>query len=376
MSDTTIDRVESWYVRVPLATPIRLGDMVIAHRDFALLRIRTAGGLDGVVYSLSRGAPLDLVLTELIGPRILGREALDTRGRREDLARSVINLGTVGLVGRAMSLVDIGLWDIVGQEAIMPVWRLLGGTRTTAPVLLVAPYALDGESDEAYAERLAVVAARGYQTLKLYPMPDPAAMGRRLAAIRSRLGPQIRLVIDMAWSFRTALDAIAAVRSWAPYDLTWVEDPFPAEEWANIKALADAVDTPIAVGDEVSVRGTTERLITERAVDVLRLDATSIGGFAAFDSLRDQAALAGLTVSPHAYGEVHQHCVFAWPGTGPIELFAPDSPTWGTGRFLARQLDAIEGTGEMHAPTEPGLGIAIDWAAVEALATRHTVASR
>jgi L-alanine-DL-glutamate epimerase-like enolase superfamily enzyme len=375
MSDTTIDGFEAWYLRVPLSTPIRLGDMVIAQRDFVVVRIRTVGGLEGVAYSLTRGAPLDLVLTELVGPRLLGREALDPRARSDELVRGMVNLGAVGLVGRAISLVDIALWDILGQAAGMPVWRLLGGARASAPVLLVAPYAAPDEADEAYAERIAAVAARGYRTLKLYPMADPAAMRRRLAAIRAATGPDLRLVIDMAWSFRTAQDAIDAVRSWEEHDLTWVEDPFPADDWASIKQLADAVDTPIAVGDEVSVRGTTERLITERAVDVLRLDVTSIGGFAAYDSLRDQAQRAGIPVSPHAYGEIHQHCIFAWPGTGPVEIFAPDSPTWGTSRFLARQLDAAPGTGMLDAPKDPGLGLVIDWDAVERVTIRHTVAA-
>lgn len=376
MSDTTIDRVETWYLRVPLATPIRLGDMVIAERDFVVLRVSTKGGLRGVAYSLTRGAPLDRVLTELIGSRLLGAEALDTRARSEELRRSVQSLGAVGLVGRAMSLADIALWDILGQEAGVPVWRLLGGARYNAPVLMVAPYADPDEPDEAYAERVAVVAARGYRYLKLYPMANPAAMGRRLGAIRAAVGTGLGLVVDMAWSFGGVLDAIAAVRSWEEHDLTWVEDPYGAEEWTSIKTLADAVRTPIAVGDEVSVWGTTERLITERAVDIVRLDVTSIGGFAAYDSLREQAHRAGMLVSPHAYGEFHQHCIFAWPGTGPVELFSPDSPTWGTSRFLARQLDAEGETGMLSAPCEPGLGLALDWDAVERLSMRHLESAR
>ena len=87
----------------------------------------------------------------------------------------------------------------------------------------------------------------------------------------------------------------------------------------------------------------------------------------------DQAVRAGYVVSPHAYGEIHQHCVFGWPGVEPVELFLPDSPTWGTSRFLEQQLDLSDGGRELAAPTEPGLGLHIDWKAVEALASRHTI---
>jgi L-alanine-DL-glutamate epimerase-like enolase superfamily enzyme len=177
----------------------------------------------------------------------------------------------------------------------------------------------------------------------------------------------------MAWSFRSSSDAIAAVRLWEEADLRWVEDPFPSDDWRSIRALSDAVATPIAVGDEVSVRGTTERLIEERAVDVVRLDATSIGGFTGFVSLADQAVRAGYLVSPHAYGEIHQHSVFGLPGVEPVEIFLPGSPTWGTSRFVVRELDLAEGSRELAAPTEPGLGLEIDWEAVDALASRHTI---
>ena len=37
-----------------------------------------------------------------------------------------------------------------------------------------------------------VVAGKGYRMMKLYPMPDPEAMRRRLAAIRAAVGPDLR----------------------------------------------------------------------------------------------------------------------------------------------------------------------------------------
>lgn len=363
-------------MRVPLATPIVLGHMVMAHREFVIVRVRTEDGVDGVAYSLTRDAPLDLVLTEYIGPKIIGGDALDTARTRDELVRGTVSLGAVGLVGRAMSLVDICLWDIKGQIAGLPVWRLLGGFRPTAPIGLVAPYAAGDENNEVYAERLVDLAARGYQNLKLYPLADPDAMRRRLAAIRAEVGWEIGLIVDMAWSFRSAADAIAAVRGWEEFKLLWVEDPFPADDWRSIKALSDAVTTPIAVGDEVSVPATMERLINERAVDVVRLDATSIGGFTGFASIREQAARAGLVISPHAYGEIHRHCVHGWPGVTPIEIFPPESPTWGASRFFTQELELPAGRLDIDAPTEPGLGLHVDWAAVDRLADRHTSTPR
>jgi len=97
----------------------------------------------------------------------------------------------------------------------------------------------------------------------------------------------------------------------------------PADVWQSNRALAAAAITPIAVGDEVSVPSVMERLNSEAAVDAVRLDATSIGGFTTFAVQQAQAERAGLGVSPHAYGEIHQHCAFAWGGVTSIELSRP-----------------------------------------------------
>lgn len=370
--DTAIERLETWYLRIPLATPIALGSLRIAHRDFVIVRVRTKGGATGVAYSLTRGSPLDLVLTDVVAPLVLDKDALAIPARMDDMVRGVTTLGPVGLVGRAISLLEICLWDIKGHVAGLPVHRLLGGAREAAPVLAVAPYAAPEEDDEAYAERLIPIAERGYQTLKLYPLADPGRMTRRLAAIRRALGDEIGLVVDMAWSWRSAAEAISAVRQWEDFGLTWVEDPFPSWEPVAMRQLTDATRTPIAAGDEVSVPAVMETLIADRAVDVVRLDATSIGGIGRFGELSAMARRAGFQVSHHAYAEIQQHCAFAWPEVTPIEIFLPGSQTWGTSSFMHEDLDLPAGASMLPAPTQPGLGLAIDWVAVERLAQRRS----
>ena len=335
----------------------------MTHRDFVVVRVRTVDGVEGLAYSLSRGAPVDLVVTDMLAPLLVGRDSLDIARRVDELSRAMVTLGPVGIVQRAISLLEICLWDIKGRVAGLPVWRLLGGYRDAAEVLLVAPYAEAEETDEDYAERLTAQAARGYSALKLYPLADPASMARRLSALRDVLGARIGLIVDMAWSWRSVRQAIDAVRRWEEFDLTWVEDPFPASDWRSMRALSEAVRTPIAAGDEVTVRETMEALIAERAVDVVRLDATTIGGLSAFAAVRDSASRARLTVSPHAYPEIHRHCAFAWPDVGPVEIFPPRSLTWGASRFLTDELDLPAADTMLAAPTEPGLGLHVDWAA-------------
>jgi L-alanine-DL-glutamate epimerase-like enolase superfamily enzyme len=373
-SDRTarIDRVEAWHCRVPLATPLQLGDIRIAQRDFVIVRITTADGLEGVAYALSRGGPVDVAATDLLAPLVLGRSALDIPRRGADMAHGTLAHGGTGIVQRALSLVDLCLWDIKARAVGLPVWRLLGGYREEAPVLLVAPYVEPMESHEDYAARLAPSVARGYRALKLYPEPDVQVMAGRLAAMRQAFGPEIGLVVDMAWAWRSPRPAIHAVTTWAPFDLAWVEDPMPPADWRSIRRLARGVDTPIGAGDDVSTPAVIDALIAHSAVGVLRLDATTIGGFTEFDRIRQVATAAGLPVSPHAYPEIHRHCVFAWPGVDPIEMFMPGSPTWGASVLLEAEDDLTPGRATLSAPTEPGLGLHLDWDGVEGHAIRRS----
>jgi L-alanine-DL-glutamate epimerase-like enolase superfamily enzyme len=366
-----IDQVEAVLCRVPLETPVDLGSITVRSRDFLLLRVRTADGIEGVAYALTRGAPTDLVVTDLLAPILVGKDALDIDTRVDEMRRAMVTLGPVGIVGRAISLLEVCLWDIKAKAAEEPVWRTLGGSGEAADVLLVAPYAGPDETDDAYAERLAPLAAKPYSIIKLYPLADADAMAKRLAVLRRAFGDDLRLAIDMAWLWRTSEESIDAVRRWEEYDLTWVEDPHVADDASSIKALRDAVQTPIAVGDEVSVRAVTETLIREGAVDVLRLDATTIGGFTVFAEIRELARASGLRTSPHAYGEIHRHAVHAWPDVGPVEVFPPKSPSWGVSRFL-EELELPDGAATIEAPTEPGLGLHIDWTAATDLALRVT----
>jgi L-alanine-DL-glutamate epimerase-like enolase superfamily enzyme len=370
-SESTIERAEAWTCRFELPAPVTLGDYVIRQREFVVVRIRTRGGAEGVAYALSRGAPVDLVVTDCLGPVIVGLDALDIPYVSEQCARAMITLGTSGIALRAYSLVDIALWDIKAKLADLPVWRLLGGYRREIPVMLVAPYAMAEESDQDYAVRLGQEAA-GFKSLKLYPLKSAKETALRLQAIRDTLGGSMQLVLDMAWSWKSISEAAIAARLWEAIRLTWIEDPFPPDRVDLIGGLRAAISTPIGAGDEVTERRLVDSLLSTRAVDVLRLDATTIGGFSAFASIAERAQSLGCPVSPHIYPEIHQHCAFAWPSVERLEIYPANSPTWLGDRLLRSAADLRLEDGKLEAPDSAGLGLELNWEAVEKYSTRFS----
>jgi L-alanine-DL-glutamate epimerase-like enolase superfamily enzyme len=159
-------------------------------------------------------------------------------------------------------------------------------------------------------------------------------------------------------------EAVGVVDQWSAYHPAWVEDPFAASEVGMISALRGACGAPIGAGDAMTGLGTLLALLAADALDVVRLDITQIGGIGPFQAAMAFASQYGRPVSPHIYPEVHQHLAFARPGVCYVELFPDDSPFWCTERFVRSDLDTRMERGWLSAPTQPGIGIEIDWSVV------------
>jgi L-alanine-DL-glutamate epimerase-like enolase superfamily enzyme len=343
--------------------------MVIDRRDFVVVRVETEGGLTSGLCSLSRGAPVDLVVLDNLAGAVLGSDPRDVPATLERLRAATVALGHDGMVQRGISLLDVALWDLKAQAAGLPLWRMLGGFRTEVPVMVVAGYPRGDESPDAFAGRVAE-AAHGYQAVKLARAGDDETMARRVAACRAALGDGVEIVIDAAWALRGVPEAMALARAVEPYGVRFLEDPFPAGQAASYAELRAKSPVPIGAGDEVSQVETLAQLVDAGGVDVLRVDGMTLGGVSALLDVWVHARRRGIPrISPHIAPELHQHVAFAFGEVAFVEMFPPGSPFFGVDKLVEpTSLDLRDGT--LHAPTAPGVGMRIDWDAVEHLALR------
>ena len=338
----------------------------LRHRDYVIVRVSTTGGLAGVAYALTRGAPTAKVIDDVLTPVVLGHDALDVEDLRDRIERQLLLLGTDGLVQRGLSLLDICCWDIRARAQQLPLWRLLDAARTVAPTLLVDCYPAPGEAHEQVAARLAARAEQGYGALKLHAFADPQETRSLLAAARTALSSDVELIVDAGMAWREPREAIEAIHLWAPYELAWVEDPFRAERAEWIREVREQTQVPIGAGDEVASPDAMRRLASLGAVDVVRLDATCHGGISGLLSLAEHSIQAGCQLSAHVYPEIHQHCVLAIPELRHLELFAPKTPYDCAEAFLTPASLVKVDNGTVRAPERLGLGIEFDWEAVRA----------
>jgi galactonate dehydratase len=90
-------------------------------------RIHTAEGITGCGESYYIPSAVAAVIHDWMAPRLIGAEALDTEGHWRFLYERATNFGARGTELRALSAIDLALWDIKGQVCGQPVWQLLGG---------------------------------------------------------------------------------------------------------------------------------------------------------------------------------------------------------------------------------------------------------
>lgn len=368
-------QVEAWACRFMLDEAFDLGDVHIDRRDYVLVRVRTAGGLSGKAYALSRGAPVDVVVADVLAPLLIGLDALDIEAWTTLWRRKLIALGVDGMLMRALSLVDIALWDIKGQAAGTAVWRLLGGHGVEAPLMVVEGYPVAGETPELFAERLADRARQGVRWLKVANERDVNATCAKLEATRAAVGINVALVVDVVWAWHDVEEAIRIAQSWEPHALAWIEDPFPQNQYREMRQLRAAIKTPIAAGDEVTNPAVLVALVDQQCVDRVRVDAATVGGFSGVIAVRDHAVSAGFSLSTHIYPEIHQHCVFAWPDLGPVESY-PEGGAFDCAHKFIEPGSMVAGPrGMLLPPQAPGLGLKIAWDVVHGHRLRHSIRS-
>jgi D-arabinonate dehydratase len=156
---------------------------------------------------------------------------------------------------------------------------------------------------------------------------------------------------------------------WRPYHLTWIEDPFPAEDVRRAAEFRHRTHLPLSIGDEQSGRWAFRELILHDAVDYLRLDATTIGGISEFARVAALAATWSIPIGTHVYHHFHIHCAAAYAHTFAVEYCDKDGIVDIAARFLVA--DLIPENGSLRVPQTPGLGVEIDAQAVREFAVER-----
>jgi L-alanine-DL-glutamate epimerase-like enolase superfamily enzyme len=354
---------------IALPNPIVMGELRFDAREYIVVIVETDAGIAGVGFGMTRGAPVAAIVERNLAPLLIGRDPFLTEALNARLVDRNLMIAGRGIFARALSAVDIALWDIKGQALGQPIWRLLGGARERIPVAVAGGYADPARSLDDLAAEVAGYADRGIGLIKI-AADSLANDSARIAAASEALGDRGALAFDAHWAWRRTYDVLPVVRGWAPFGLAFIEDPFAPELTALAVELRAATGIPIALGEEAVGRWAFASLLADQQPDVLRLDATSMGGLSEAVKVVALASVRARPVFPHVFPEIHVHLAAAFSEVMAVELTMPEMGLESLYRLFGDWV-LVEG-GEIVAPSRPGLGLTLDEDAVARYAIGST----
>jgi len=360
-----IERVQSRAVFVPLERPVAFSTRDVTGRWYTLVRV-AADGVEGVGFCL--GSPVVSAAVRVwLQPLLLGEDPLATDRIWDRMFRQTLLEGRRGAVMRAISAVDVALWDLMAKVAGQPLHRVLGAKRDRVPAYASGGYYMEGKSPQALGDEVAGYAAQGFSAVKIKVgrSPDLEFEAARVKAARAAIGAGTQLFLDANNAWPDAATALRFIRAFAPYDIGWVEEPVMPDDIPASAEIAAATDIPVATGEIEATRWGFRALLDARAADIVQPDAAVCGGVTEWLRIASLAASAGVPVAPHWFSDLHVHLVCAAPNATWVEYF-PDVSVL---NFWGITTEPVRARGGMISPPpRPGHGIAFDTEAVDRFA--------
>jgi L-fuconate dehydratase len=358
-----ISAVDAVDVRFPTSRDLDGSDAMNREPDYsaAYVTVRTSGGQEGfgLAFTVGRGNDVQVATVKALAPLVIGLPIEDVLGDMRGFSERLTGdsqlrwLGPCkGAIHMAAGAIVNATWDLSARREGKPLWRLLSEMSPTQLVSLVdfrylrdaltpeqaleiLQRALPGRTTRqrhllsrgypaytttpgwlGYTDDKLVRLSReavddGFDLIKLKVGADNDADIRRVALVRAEVGSGIRIAIDanQVWGVD---QAIAWLKSLAPYDPYWIEEPTSPDDILGHAAIRQAV-TPmkVATGEHCHNQVMFKQLLQADAIDVLQLDAARVAGVNENIAILLLAAKFGVPVCPHAGGvglcEMVQH---------------------------------------------------------------------
>jgi L-alanine-DL-glutamate epimerase-like enolase superfamily enzyme len=260
----------------------------------------------------------------------------------------------------AISAIDIALWDILGKDLGVPVWRLLGGRKADRlPAYASGGWAgVDtiGEQLSSYVEK------GGFRAVKMRVGAidgPPHVSAARVRAARAALGPGIDIMVDAHGTFNVG-DAKRFASLIQDQDVAWFEEPVIADDKPGMAEIRAACSIPIAAGESEATRFAFRDLAVLRAVDIFQPDLGYCGGISEGLKIAALASSFNLRLAPHLWAGAPcffagLHLCAASPASFIIEYSLGANPMI---HDLVEETVSVQ-DGMIDVPDRPGLGFTI-----------------
>ena len=290
------------------------------HQQLMWLRIYTDEGFIGLGETRPRPESVRALIHEVLSGMLIGRDPRDIEGLWNDMFRALNFHGWAGTEIRAISLVDMALWDILGKVCGQPLHRMLGGrSRSAVPIYNTCVGFGSYDDRNRFLDDPAGLAQEllreGIRGMKVWPFDDASVasggnsitleeLKKGLAVfekIRSAVGDQIEIALEGhgCWNLPTGIKIARAVEPYRPW---WLEDIIPSDNLVALQQFRAATRIPLCISERLFTRYQLLPVLQNGLADVIISDVCWVGGVTEFRKVAALAATYQVPLAPHNCG--------------------------------------------------------------------------
>lgn len=339
------------------------------------VRIHTDEGVVGLGETYPGGESERSVVERHLAHLLLGRDPLDIERLWQDMFLAVSYPGWAGAEMRAISAIDVALWDLAGKAAGQPVWRMLGGKCRDQIRTYNTCYdhVYDFNTD---AGRLAEDLLRsGIRAMKIWPF-DRAALRNRgqyltradmeeglapFRQIRDAVGDEMEIAAEFHgyWNLPSAVKIARALEE---FNILWLEEMLPQDNAEVYARLAREVRQPLCLSERLMTRFQFRELLQNGAPQYVMPDVMWCGGLTEARKIATLADTWYLPICPHNCGGPVLHAASIHLAAHVPNLFILESVRR---HYLEEYQGLVTETfpardGFIPVPETPGLGMDLD----------------
>jgi L-alanine-DL-glutamate epimerase-like enolase superfamily enzyme len=403
---TPQERVEGAVNTYSSPSDLKITDMrtatVCSNYDYPIIRIDTNQGVYGIGEVRDAGHRENALQFKSM---LLGQNPCNI----DMIFRAMKPFGNWGREGGGVSGIEIALWDLIGKVYGVPCYQFLGGKYRDKIRIYADTPEPEEPTPEAYAQRVLGRKQMGLTFIKFdarlqtlddveggtvgAPTQFEYGLGQRnrapgsgqvvkvtdtgiaklaeiVAMVRETVGWDVALCIDhYGHGYLTAKEVIKLGKALEPYGLAWMEDPMPSFDVWGHKRVTEAVNVPIAAGENWYLWEGFRAFIEEHAIDIIHPDLLTSGGILETKKIADYAERYGIPTALHFAGSpiafmANLHTAAAIPSLVALEHHGLDLPFWKD--LVTGLADPLMVDGYVSVPEKPGLGVDLNLEGIEA----------
>lgn len=341
---------------------------LLQYKDNYLCRVRSKDGAVGMSFANSQMSSLYPIMVQRIQPFFIGKDARNLESLLDEVYvhKSNYKLQSVAL-WVPLATVEFAILDMLGRIADTTMGKLIGDIHNTEIKLYQANSERGISAEETMEQLLQQLEVSKAKAVKFkvggrmsHPESPKGRTEKLIPLVRKTLGEDMYLSADSNGSYDVK-EAIRIGKIMEDYNYDFYEEPVPFDWYEETRQVADALNIPIAGGEQEPSLRNFRWLLANDALQILQADMFYFGGMIRSMKTARMAEVLGKVHVPHVsnIGYVYMlHFISAIPNAGPYHEFK--SPFNEDMSFECKTSSLLPEDGVVKVPTGPGLGIDFD----------------